>query len=444
MKWLALKTSVGLSVLFLVVYGSCNVFTSYRSDVGAIVFGWERFIPFVPLMIVPYLSIDLFFFGAAFLCRDKSQLRIVARRIALAILVAGVFFLAMPLRFTFDRPHADGVLGGVFDRFRSLDKPFNQFPSLHITLAILVMEVYIRRTRGGLHLLVQVWFSLIAASTLLVYQHHFIDVVGGLFLAVFCIYAIPAEALQLPVTPNRKIGTYYFVGTAILIALAIYLKPWGLLLLWPAMSTGIVAAGSFGAGPGIYRKHKGRLMPGARLLMLPVLLGQWLSWRHYAKQSDRWNTVTDRVWLGRLLTPAEADLAIGQGVTAVLDLTCEFSVPPSFKNVRYMNMPILDLTAPTTDHLTAAMKFIDDGVHDGIVYVYCKAGYSRSGAVAATYLLHSGRAKTADDAIKMLRRARPRIVLRGETLRAIRAFGEARTALPIHNAPSISILSDSE
>ena len=65
---------------------------AHRGDVGTWYYAWERFIPFVPLMIVPYMSIDLFFVAAPFVCSTPDELRILARRIAFAILVAGVFF----------------------------------------------------------------------------------------------------------------------------------------------------------------------------------------------------------------------------------------------------------------------------------------------------------------------------------------------------------------
>ena len=44
----ALKTSIGLSLLFLIVYGGTNYLTSLRSDVGTWVYEWEKWIPFVP------------------------------------------------------------------------------------------------------------------------------------------------------------------------------------------------------------------------------------------------------------------------------------------------------------------------------------------------------------------------------------------------------------
>src|SRR5262245_31673750 len=100
----AARASVLLSLLFLVVYGACNWITAQRTDVGTWYFAWERYIPFVPLMIIPYMSIDLFFVAAPFLCSDAQELRTFTRRISWAIVVAGVCFLALPLRFAFERP----------------------------------------------------------------------------------------------------------------------------------------------------------------------------------------------------------------------------------------------------------------------------------------------------------------------------------------------------
>ena len=63
-----------LSLLFVVVYGGTNWFTAQRpaTQVTTWYFDWElAVIPFVPLLIVPYMSIDLFFVAAPFLCRDR-------------------------------------------------------------------------------------------------------------------------------------------------------------------------------------------------------------------------------------------------------------------------------------------------------------------------------------------------------------------------------------
>src|SRR5213082_2249137 len=120
-----LTASAGLSALFVVVYGGCNWITAHRIGVPTINFAWERHIPFLPLFIAPYLSIDLFFIAAPFLCATHRELATFTRRIAAAIGIAGICFLLFPLRFAFARPRASGWLGTAFDRFRALDQPYN-------------------------------------------------------------------------------------------------------------------------------------------------------------------------------------------------------------------------------------------------------------------------------------------------------------------------------
>src|SRR6476620_10422106 len=93
----AFWTSVALSVAFLAIYGGCNWISAHRPNVPSLFFAWERHIPFVPLMILPYMSIDLFFVSAPFLCRSKPELNVLARRLAFALVVGAVCFLFFPL-----------------------------------------------------------------------------------------------------------------------------------------------------------------------------------------------------------------------------------------------------------------------------------------------------------------------------------------------------------
>jgi membrane-associated phospholipid phosphatase len=182
----ALGASVGLSLLFLAVYGGCMWITARRGQAGVFYFDWERAIPFVPFMILPYLSIDLFFVATPFLFPNEEQLRLFVRRVASAILIAGLFFLLVPLRFAFPRPHASGWLGALFDWFRAMDAPYNLFPSLHAALLLFLLDAYWRHLRGLARAAVMLWFVLIGLSPLLTHQHHVIDILGGFALAAGC------------------------------------------------------------------------------------------------------------------------------------------------------------------------------------------------------------------------------------------------------------------
>ncbi len=186
--------SLGLSALFLVVYGGCLWITARRGDVGMFYFSWERSIPFVPALILPYLSIDLFFIAAPFLFRDPRALRVYVARVSAVILVAGAFFLLFPLRFAFPRPEVAGWQGALFDWFRAVDAPYNLFPSLHVALLWLLVNVYARQLHGLVRAIVFVWFALIALSPVLTRQHHVADIAGGLVLAAAACYFLRGEA----------------------------------------------------------------------------------------------------------------------------------------------------------------------------------------------------------------------------------------------------------
>ncbi len=106
----------------------------------------------------------------------------------------------------------------------------------------------------------------------------------------------------------------------------------------------------------------------------------------------------------------------------MLDLTAEFSVPRAFRKLRYRNIPVLDLTAPTTEQLEEMGTFIAAAANGGIVYVHCKIGYSRSAAAVAAYLLATDRAANVEECLSQLRRARPSIVVRPEVRQALTEF----------------------
>ncbi|HMG06295.1 MAG TPA: phosphatase PAP2/dual specificity phosphatase family protein [Chthoniobacterales bacterium] len=418
----ALGASIGLSVLFLCVYGWCNWITAQRRDVATLYFEWERLIPFVPLMIVPYMSIDLFFVAAPFLCRSERELTTFSKRIVAAIAVAGICFLLFPLRFAFDRPHASGWLGAVFDWFRGMDKPYNLLPSLHIAFRTILAQHYSRHTRGFWRSASNVWFVLVGLSTLLTYQHHFMDVAAGFALGVCCIYFVRESALKDPVIENRRIGLYYAAAALVLACLVVWFWPWGALFLWPMIALVIVASAYFGLGPVVFHKSDGRLHWSAQLVLAPCLLGQWLSLLYYRRQCRPWDQVTPQIWIGRTLSHAEAAAATRLGVTAVLDLTAEFSEPKPFRALIYRNIPILDLTAPSVAQLHEMAAFIDHESRKGVVYIHCKIGYSRTAGAAAAYLLSAGKADRVAEAIALLREVRPSIVVRPEVVSALAEF----------------------
>jgi protein-tyrosine phosphatase/membrane-associated phospholipid phosphatase len=418
----ALAVSAGLSVLFLIVYGGCNWITGHRANVGTLYFEWERKIPFVPFFILPYMSIDLFFIVAPFLCRTDRELSILAKRITTAIIVAGICFLLFPLRFAFPRPQADGWIGALFDWFRGMDAPYNLLPSLHAAFALILFEIYFRHARSVVRIAIMTWFVLIALSPILTYQHHLIDIVGGFVLAGYCFYLFRESSHTPPVVANHRVGSYYAAGTALLLIMGGIFWPWGVLLLWPAIAVAIVAIAYFRAGPIVFHKTEGTLPWSTRFVLAPCLLGQYLSLLYYRRQCRSWDKVTPQIWIGGKLGCRSANKALCSGVVSVLDLSAEFSEAKPFRKINYRNIPVLDLTAPTQAQLLEVSKFIGNHSRNGAVYVHCKIGYSRSAAAVAAYLIMSEKVKTAEEAFAMIRRVRPSVVIRPEVRSALSEF----------------------
>ena len=221
MKLRAAISAAALSLLFVVVYSTTNYLASLQANVGTWYYAWEMQIPFVPLMILPYMSIDIFFVIAPFLCRDRQELAIFNKRVVVLILVSGTVFYLYPLRLAYAREPVAGWLGMIFNPFVQMDQPYNLLPSLHIGLRTILAHLYARKSTGWLHVLLQIWFSLIGLSTLLVHQHQIVDVIGGFACALYVMYAIRPHSQRLPVVPNPRIGVYYGFGAVLAAVLAL-------------------------------------------------------------------------------------------------------------------------------------------------------------------------------------------------------------------------------
>ena len=184
---------VVLGTLFFSTYGAANWLASQRADVGAIVFDWERHIPFRAWTIIPYWSIDAFYGLSLFVCATYAELMTHVKRLLAAQALAISCFVAFPLRFSFDRPSTEGLPGWMFDVLMGFDKPFNQVPSLHIVLLVILWVLYAKHVPFRLRWLVHTWSFVIGTSVLTTYQHHFIDVPTGIWVGSLCLWLFPED-----------------------------------------------------------------------------------------------------------------------------------------------------------------------------------------------------------------------------------------------------------
>ncbi len=417
--------AVSCSMLFIGVYGITNYLASLRSDVGSAHFEWERSLPLVPIMIVPYMSIDLFFFASFLLCTDRKELRVLTLRIVAAIFIAAFFFIVIPQKVVYERGVVEGFWGPAYAFLYSFDQPYNLAPSLHIAFRSILWFIYVRHTQGLLNGVLRIWFILIGVSTILTHQHHIIDLATGQMLAMFCFYLFPDPRFKI--APGRRriysitLARRYALGALNFIVFGLLLWPWGSLLLWPAFSLLMVAMAYYGLGPGIFRKLDGRLPLSTRLWLGPFLLGSYCTHLILRRRNDPFAQVAPGIYLGRRIGRREANELRRLGVAGVLDLTAEYDSVHRDDNTKYLNIPVLDLTPPSAEQLDEACAFLREHESStGGVYVHCALGLSRSATVVAAHLIASGKATDADDAIAQIRKVRPNIVLSDAALAVLK------------------------
>ncbi|SDV46144.1 phosphatase PAP2/dual specificity phosphatase family protein [Chitinasiproducens palmae] len=431
----ALLWLVFLGPFFFASYGFATWYSSRLPSVHSIVYSWESAIPLWPWTIVPYWSIDLLYGLSLLLCASRRELDAHARRLLTAQVICVAGFLLFPLRYAHARPASDGLFGWLFDVLGGFDKPFNQAPSLHIALLVILWVRYAahlppdpppnppahppagngrwRHAHRPARWLLHGWFALIGLSVLTTWQHHFIDLPTGALVGWLAVWlwpdggGTPLHGMRgLPDARRRQLGVRYLSGAVACAAPAAWGGAW-LWLLWPASSLALVAAAYLAIGPAAFQKdRRGRLSLAVRWLAPFYVMAAWFNSRAWTGRHPRPDAITDDVWLGRI--PSGRDLA-RDGFAGIVDLCAELPIAPGTR--LYRNLPVLDLTAPAPDTCLAAARTIETMRAHGPVLVCCALGYSRSATAVAAWLLLSGRAANVDDACGQLAARRAGIVL---------------------------------
>lgn len=179
-----LLLGLGLYLLFFLVYGGLNLVTSLRAQRLHLYLDWELGIPFWPEMMLGYASLLVLFLLPPF-ALSPTALTGLARRFVYATLIAAVAFLLFPAELGFERPEATGSYGTIYRLLYTLDLPHNLVPSLHVTYSTLTLAALGSVSGPWLRGLLALWLGIICLSTLLVHQHHLLDVTGGLALGVW-------------------------------------------------------------------------------------------------------------------------------------------------------------------------------------------------------------------------------------------------------------------
>jgi membrane-associated phospholipid phosphatase/rhodanese-related sulfurtransferase len=364
--------------LFGVTYTLTNLAAQQADITRNVAMAWETGLPFVPWMIVPYMTSCLLFVLSFLLARDRVALTALSQRIACATVTGCAIFAAWPLRFATSRPDVDAALPAwLYTQLAAMDQPYNQLPSLHVAYCMIFWPALRAALPGATaRAALAAWLLLVAASTVFTWQHHLLDVAGGALLGAMTLRLLPAQ--------NQVAAAYALLAGLALLAWQLAGGMWWLYL---CASLLLVAGAYHRDNPAFLRKRGGGYPWWIWLAYAPYLLGYRLTWllvRWRERHRPPFTQTSAGLWAGRRLTVAEA-AHLPQGC-AIIDLANELNETPTLRRHDYHHFPLLDLHTPTAQMAAPILATIHGYLSQGrTVYLHCAMGYRRSRQIAHLY-----------------------------------------------------------
>jgi hypothetical protein len=181
--------------------------------------------------------------------------------------------------------------------------------------------------------------------------------------------------------------------------------------------------------------------PGWSLLLRVILLPYMLLGRislYVARWFDReglMNPLAPGLFIGRLPFPSERSWVREAGVDAVLSLCWEFTDPSGAGREPRLEMgrvPILDGAAPTDGQFEEAVRWVAARRAEGrCVLIHCAQGHGRTATIAAAVLVRLGLATNVEQALPMIRAARPLARPSRGQMAALIRYLSSPTAAPV-------------
>ena len=177
--------SFGVGVAFFTIYPALNWLTSLRSWRLHLYFPAELAIPFVPELVWAYASMYVLFAMPLFFLPAK-RMPALGRQLIAGSILSGVCFLLFPAELGFARaiPTREPYMS-LFTSMFGVDHPYNLVPSLHVIYSVAIVLACADCARPPVRALLWSWLAVIVASTVLVHQHHLLDLVVAFAIVHF-------------------------------------------------------------------------------------------------------------------------------------------------------------------------------------------------------------------------------------------------------------------
>ena len=193
---------------------------------------------------------------------------------------------------------------------------------------------------------------------------------------------------------------------------------------WTALSLTLVSAAYIFNIAKIFRKRENGVIPFyIRWAFVPFLFGVQI-YNAWARKHDKVppiQQINKHLFLACRLFPSDIDTLKSNGITAILDVTCEFDGlewSSTQENIRYLNIPVLDHSIPSHSQLNQAINWIHHHIKkDRRVVIHCALGRGRSVFVMAAYLLSQNKNADVHEILAQIKETRQTANLNKHQLR---------------------------
>lgn len=169
------------------------------------------------------------------------------------------------------------------------------------------------------------------------------------------------------------------------------------------------------------KSSKGKVNIFILILNLPWLIFTFIVWhiQRILSSENKLNHIAGtNIYIGRRLLGDE----LPKEINVVIDLTCEFN-EPFFKNVVYINIPLLDAIAPSKEIFTT-IEDLKNKVNGKSVFIHCAQGHGRTALFTSILLVKLGISPNYFDAHKLILSSRPKATMSNSQERFLKSVNK--------------------
>ena len=214
-------------------------------------------------------------------------------------------------------------------------------------------------------------------------------------------------------------------GVVILGILAYEFPPVGLWLIYPAISLLIVAHSYSLVRPHFFQKQAdGNMTIASKMLIAPYLIFAWLNSRIWTRKHPEDSLVIEneqqKIYLGRIPNAQHA-----QQYQAIFDCVAELPIDTHAEYQQYLSLDLIPLQANQLQSAVQQLNLLLENVRshqNASILICCALGYSRSSAVLVAWLLEQQHVENVDEAVAIIRKARPWVILKEPQIQELNVY----------------------